>query len=190
VYSTELPVGDEDVKTMDGIVEQGYARLIEIIQGLHAEKQELADAVRKQDAAILARMAQETAPVIREIGLDMLERGKRELSGELYDTQYYPKKMIILGKTDPMPYRPDDPEKSVETQVCVLAEDGVFYELMYSTVEIVVDSYLYRLEPQEALDIYGYEIVFMLYRAMREYARVEQELVDALGRTLEFIAAS
>jgi len=54
---------------------------------------------------------------------------------------FYEKKMIVLGKSDPLPYRPDDPSKPVDTQLCVLSEDGNFYEVMYTTTEIRVDSY-------------------------------------------------
>jgi hypothetical protein len=172
---------------MDDIIEQGFSSIIEKIEESSRKKDELAEEVRKQEAALLARMAGQTTPLIKEIGLDMLDRGKRDTSGELYDTRYYPEKMIVLGKTEPMAYRPDDMAKKVETQVCVLSEGGVFYELMYSSDGFTVDSYLNRITPDEVLELYGYEIMFMLYRAMREYLQGEKELIDALEKTLAYI---
>ena len=50
--------------------------------------------------------------------------------------------MIVLAKTDPMNYRPDDVTKKVDDQFCTLSEDGRFYELMYSSDGMSVDSYL------------------------------------------------
>jgi hypothetical protein len=174
---------------MDPIIEQGYQRLLETVQELQVSKEKSTAAIRENEAGLIARMAADTVPVIRVIGLDMLKRGRREASGELYDQEYYEKKMILLGKTDPLPYRPDDPTRTVDTQICVLSEDGGFYELMYSTTDIRVDSYLNPLTPGKALEIYGYDILFMLYRALYEHAQKDEELVAALGRTLEYIAS-
>lgn len=175
---------------MDPIIEEGYARLLETIGDLQAKKEESATDLRESAGALVARMAADTAPLINGIGLEMLWRAKREASGELYDQEFYEKKMIVLGKGDPLPYRPDDPSRPVDTQICVLSEDGSFYEVMYTTTEIRVDSYASPLTPEEAFDIYGYDLVFMLYRALYEYAEKEEKLMAALAQALEYIAAS
>jgi len=175
---------------MDPIIEEGYARLLETIGDLQAKKEESTTALREKIGALVARMAADTAPVVKDIGLEMLWRAKREASGELYDQEFYERKMIVLGKAEPLPYRPDDPSKPVDTQICVLDEEGKFYEVMYTTTEIRVDSYASPLTPEEAVDIYGYDLVFMLYRALYEYAEKEEELTAALARALEYIAPS
>ncbi|HPM54168.1 MAG: hypothetical protein BWX50_00096 [Euryarchaeota archaeon ADurb.Bin009] len=172
---------------MDPIIEEGYTRLLETLEELQAKKEESASKVQENAGALLARMAADTAPVVGRMGLDMLRRAKREASGELYDQEYYEKKMIVLGKTDPLPYRPDDPSKPIDTQICVLGEDGNLFEVMYTTTEIRIDSYLAPLAPEEAFDLYGYDVVVMLYRALYEYAEKEEELTAALARTLEYI---
>ncbi len=174
---------------MDPIIEEGYARLLETLGELQAKKEESASKVQENAGALLARMAADTAPVVGRIGLDMLRRAKREASGELYEQEYYEKKMIVLGKTDPLPYRPDDPTRPVDTQICVLGEDGNFFEVMYTTTEIRIDSYLAPMTPEEAFDVYGYDLAVMLYRALYEYAGKEEELMAALARTLEYLAS-
>jgi hypothetical protein len=60
---------------------------------------------------------------------------------------------------------------------------------MYTNIEIRTDSYLAPLAPDEAFDIYGYDLVFMLYRALYEYAEKDEELTAALARTLEYLAS-
>ena len=175
---------------MDPIIEEGYARLLETVGDLQAKKEESAKELREKTGALVARMAADTAPAVKKIGLEMLWRAKREASGELYDQEFYEKKMIVLGKADPLPYRPDDPSKPIDTQICVLDEDGKFCEVMYTTTEIRVDSYANALTPEEAVDLYGYDLVFMLYRALYEYVEKEEELTAALARALEYIAPS
>lgn len=174
---------------MDPTIEEGYARLLETLEELQAKKKESASELRGSMGALLARMAVDTAPVVKQIGLEMLRRAKREASGDLYGQEFYEKKMIVLGKGDPLPYRPDDPSMPVDAQICVLDEDGAFHELMYTTTEIRTDSYLAPLAPDEAFDIYGYDLVFMLYRALYEYAEKDEELTAALARTLEYIGS-
>lgn len=174
---------------MDPTIEEGYARLLETLEELQAKKKESASELRGSMGALLARMAVDAAPVVKQIGLEMLRRAKREASGDLYDQEFYGKKMIVLGKGDPLPYRPDDPSMPVDAQICVLDEDGAFHELMYTTTEIRTDSYLAPLAPDEAFDIYGYDLVFMLYRALYEYAEKDEELTAALARTLEYIGS-
>ncbi len=172
---------------MDPIIEEGYARLLETLDDLQEKREESAATLRENIGALIARMAADTAPVVGVIGLEMLRRAKREASGELYDQEYYEKKMIVLGKAEPLPYRPDDPTKPIDTQVCVLDEEGKFYEVMYTTTDIRTDSYKNPITPEEAVDIYGYDLVFMLYRALYEYVEKEEELVAALAQALEYI---
>ncbi|MBP1928560.1 hypothetical protein J2741_001107 [Methanolinea mesophila] len=171
---------------MDAI-EKGFDALVTKVQEYEKKKEQLKGAVVQKEALLLARMGEETAPVISGIGLVMLERGKTDNCGELYDTQFYKEKMIVLGKTDPAEYRPDDISKKVTDQFCVLSEEGKFYELMYSSDGFIVDSFRNPIDPREALEIYGYEIMFMLYRAMRDYLAEEKELVEALQKTIDFL---
>jgi hypothetical protein len=171
---------------MDAI-EKGFDALLSKVQEYEEKKETLKGTVIKKEAALLARMGEETAPVISRIGLVMLERGKQDNSGELYDTKFYREKMIVLGKTDPVDFRPDDISKKVTDQFCVLSEEGKFYELMYSTDGFIVDSYRNLIDPGEALTIYGYEIMFMLYRAMRDYLTEEKELMDSLQKVIDFL---
>ena len=174
---------------MDPIIKEGYTRLLETLGDLQAKKEDSASELRGNAGAFLARMAADTAPVVERIGLEMLRRAKREASGELYEQEYYDKKMIVLGKGEPLPYRPDDPGKPVDTQICVLGEDGNFYEVMYTNTDIRIDSYLAPMTPEEAFNVYGYDLVFMLYRALYEYAEKEEELTAALARTIEYLAS-
>ena len=132
-------------------------------------------------------MAEMSKSVIKIIGLNMLMKGKQDGKGELFDTSFYQQKMIVLGKTDPMKYRPDDVTKKVDDQFCILSEDGKFYELMYSSDGVSVDSFLQPLSGREVIDIYGYDAMFMLYRAMHDYEKNQEELLKALEKTLNFI---
>jgi hypothetical protein len=168
-------------------IEKGYTKLLGKIEEYNGKIEELSEEVRSRDSALMERMGELTAPLIGKIGLNMLKRGKQDTKGELYDTSFYKEKMIVLGRTDPVPHRPDDPGKKVDDQFCVLGEDGRFYELMYSTDGVVVDSYRNPLSAQDALKLYGYDIMVMLYRAMRDYLQGQKELLDALEKTIAFI---
>jgi hypothetical protein len=177
---------DKGLMDMDDI-EKGFAEILRKIEDYKEKKERLGDKVAEQDAAMLGRMAADAAPLIRSMGLSMLERGKKDPKGEIYDAMYFPERMFVLGKTDPVPYRPDAPEKPVDTQYCVLSEDGTFYELMYSANELIIDSFRNPLTPREVIDLYGYDIMFMLYRAFRDYMKDEGELIGALEKTLEYV---
>jgi hypothetical protein len=52
---------------------------------------------------------------------------------------------------------------------------------------MVLDAFFNPLTPEQVLDIYGLEVMFMLYRAMRDYLQDQKDLVDALGRVLDYI---
>jgi len=168
-------------------IEAGFDRLVKRIEESEKEKTVLADEVRKSDVALLTRMAKSTKVMIPQIGLNMLERGKQDTKGELYDTSFIRKKMIALGKTDTVGVRPDNPDRKVDDQFCVFSEDGKFYELLYSFDGFLVDSYLQPITPEQALSCYGLEIMVMLYYALRDYLKGEEELINALKLTLSYI---
>lgn len=177
----------EDPETTLTVIEQGFNRLSDLV----AENGDLIEArsaeIRAREGALLGRMGITAASLVPSIGLNVLERGKIGLDGEIFDARHYPRKVLVLGRTDPMPFRPDHPEKKIDDQFCVLQEDGTFAELMYSSSEGIADSYLQPIEADEALDIYGYDLIFMLYRALKEYLVGEETLVAALGRVLSFL---
>jgi len=172
---------------MADIIEKGFSEILKKIDMMKKEESALSEEIRSRDVALLQKMGDSVREIISGIGMNMLERGKQDAKGELYNPVYYPKKMIILGKTDPIPYRPDNMTRKVTDQFCVLSEEGKFYELMYSSDDVITDSYLNPILPADVLRIYGYDAMFMLYRAMRDYLKSEEELIEALGKVLEFV---
>ena len=168
-------------------IETGYEALVRRIGEMDAEKKRLTDEIAGRRADLLAKMGAMAAPLIGQIGMNLLKKGKQDTKGEIFNAEYYREKMIILGKTDPVPYRPDDAQKKVIDQYCTLSERGEFFEVMYSSDGQIVDSYACPLSPADAVEIYGDEAMLMLYRALREYLAGEEETVAALGRTLEVI---
>jgi len=168
-------------------IEAGFSQLVANIEKQSKDTEKISREISQHDADLLNRMAEISRPVIKTVGLNMLRQGKRDGKGELFDTSFYPGKMIVLAKTDPMNYRPDDVTKKVDDQFCVLSEDGKFYELMYSSDGVLVDSYLKQLSNREVIDIYRYEAMFMLYRALRDYLKDQEELLKSLEITLNFI---
>jgi hypothetical protein len=168
-------------------VETGFKTLVSRIEARGQEKEALGEEVEKKDILLLARMAKSARPLISKIGLNMLERGKQDTKGELYDTVYFRNKMIVLGKTESEGQRPDNPMKKVDDQFCVFSEDGKFYELLYSFDGFLVDSYLQPLTPEQALTHYGTDIMVMLYLALQDYLEGEEELVKALRLTLGYL---
>lgn len=168
-------------------IEAGLAALINRINAAKEEKEHLADDLAGREADLLARMGEMAAPLIGEIGVSLLQAGRQDQAGHIFKPLYYREKMIVLGKTDPMPYRPDDASKKVADQYCVLTEKGEFAELMYSADGQTVDSYFCPLAPTEAVEIYGYDLMLMLYRALEEYLTGEEEMVEALGKTLALL---
>ena len=168
-------------------IEAGFAKIMEKIDELEKAKGALADDIRKNDAKLLSRMAEKAVPVVKIVGLNMLKKGKQDTKGEIYDPQYYPQKMIILGKSEKKAFRPDNPQMEVTDQFCVLSQDGEFFDLMYSFDGFLTDSFLNPLDARKALDQYGYDIVYMLYRAMHDYLKGEEELIQALDRVIGFI---
>jgi hypothetical protein len=177
----------EDTETTLTVIEQGFNRLSELVtenSGLIAAK---GGEVRAREASLLGKMGMRAAELVPSIGLNVLEYGKIGLDGEVFNARHYAQKVLVLGRTDPMPFRPDNPEKKIDDQFCVLREDGTFAELMYSSAGGIADSYLQQITADEALAIYGYELMFMLYRAFGEYLAGEETLVAALGEVLSFL---
>ena len=168
-------------------IEAGFSLLVERVKDMDQKTGELRTEIIRQDGALLGRMAAIAAPVVKKIGLALLRQGKQDPRGELYDATFYDQKMIVLGKTDPVPHRPDNPGKAVTDQFCVLSENGMFYELMYSTDGFIVDSYLNAISSEEAIGLYTHEVILMLYRALRDYLSEQEDLLAALEKTLAFI---
>ncbi|MDD1653654.1 MAG: hypothetical protein LUQ64_03825 [Methanomicrobiales archaeon] len=170
-------------------IEKGFDQLVDMIGEMNRKSTPLSAEVKAKAAALLGKMGKTTVPVVQRIGMTMVNRAKLDGKGDTYDAQYYPQKMIVLGKAEPAPYRPDDPGKKVTDQFCVLSEEGTFFEIMYSSDGFLLDSFLNPLTTEQVLDIYGLEIMFMLYRAMKDYLDDQRDLVDALGRVLDYISA-
>ena len=169
-------------------IEAGFEKLEQKIKELQEKSDSLSQEVRTHDAELLAKMARSAIPVIGIVGLNMLKRGKQDTKGEIYDPEYYSQKMIILGKAaNPAAFRPDNAQKQVTDQFCVLSEDGEFNELMYSFDGFITDSYLDQIDTNTAIEHYGYDIMFMLYRAMHDYLKGEEALVEALEIVLGYI---
>ena len=169
-------------------VEKGFDALMQKIEALQANEKELAGTIRENEARLLKKMATSAIPVVKIVGLNMLKKGKQDTKGEIYDPQYYPQKMIILGKAEqPSAFRPDNPSIPVVDQFCVLSEDGDFFELMYSFDGFLTDSYLNPVDAKRALELYGYDIMFMLYRAMHDYLKNEEALVSSLEIVIGYV---
>lgn len=176
---------------MEEIIELGFNRLVEVINLHDKSADAYSEEIKNLDAELLCKMAAQVTGIISKTGIELLEKGKKDNQGEIYDPRHYPTKMIILGKSaEPMPYRPDNMSKEVQDQFCLLGEDGKFYEIMYSADELVIDSYLAEITPRQVIDLYGCEAMFMLYKAMQQYMQNQEELLFALEKTLDFIRSS
>ncbi|MDO5844057.1 MAG: hypothetical protein Q4Q53_02790 [Methanocorpusculum sp.] len=173
---------------MDKVVEEGFDRLTELVTKTKLEQNAVLNKIAEGDAALLKKMIESVAPVISEAGQEFMLKAKQDSKGDLYDQKYYDFKMILLGKTEhPVEFRPDNPKKKVEQQYCVLSEKGELFELMFSNDGFIVDTYAAPLSIDDALEFYGYDILYMLFSAMREYSLAQQDLLDALNITLGFM---
>jgi hypothetical protein len=170
-------------------IEKGFDALMKKIEQSQENEKALTGKLKENEAKLLQKMAASSLPIVKIVGLNMLRKGKQDTKGEIYDPQYYPQKMIILGKSEPAAFRPDNPSIPVADQFCVLSEDGEFFELMYSFDGFLTDSYLNPLDTKKALELYGYDILFMLYRAMRDYLEGEEKLLDALEISIGYVFA-
>lgn len=173
---------------MDEIVEQGFERLTSLISETKDAQEKVASAIEADGARLLSMMATTVSKIVNEIGQEFLLKAKMDTKGELYDQKYYTEKMILLGKSaDPVPFRPDNPNKKVDQQFCVLSEKGEILELMFSNDGFIIDTYASKLTEDDALHFYGYDIIYMLYSAMRDYALAQEDVLEALNLTLGFI---
>jgi hypothetical protein len=171
-------------------IEAGLKKLEQKIEELQEKGDTLSQEIRDHESELLARMAKSAVPVVKIVGLNMLRKGKTDTKGEIYDPAYFPGKMIILGKAvKPAAFRPDNPQMPVTDQFCVMSEEGKFYELMYSFDGFLTDSYLNPIDAKTAIENYGYDIMFMLYRAMHDYLKGEEVLVEALEKVIGYIFA-
>lgn len=170
-------------------IENGFEKLIEKIEANRGKTTDLEAKVKEGDAKLLSRMAKSAIPIVKTVGLDMLKMGKQDTKGEIYDPMYYPRKMIILGKSEPAAFRPDNPQKQITDQFCVLSDEGKIFELMYSFDGFLTDSYLNPIDAKTALEHYGYDILFMLYRALHDYLEGEEALIEALDKVIGYVFA-
>ena len=173
---------------MDEIVEQGFYLLRNLVSKTKEEQEAAAAEIEKENAKLLSMMAHTVGEIVAEVGQEFLLKAKMDTKGELYDQKYYAEKMIILGKSaEPVSFRPDNPTKKVDQQFCVLTEKGEIMELMFSNDGFIIDTYASKLSEDDALHFYGYDIIYMLYSAMRDYALAQQDVLEALNLTLGFI---
>jgi hypothetical protein len=171
-------------------IEAGLKKLEQKIQELQEKSNFLSQVVRDNDTKLLMRMAKSAVPVVKIVGQNMLRKGKQDTKGEIYDPAYYPQKMIVLGEVaEPTAFRPDNPQMPVTGQLCVLSEDGKFFELMYSFDGFLIDSYLNPIDEKTAIDHYGYYVMIMLYSAMCKYLEGEEALIEALEKVIGYIFA-
>jgi hypothetical protein len=168
-------------------IEAGFEKIKQKIDELKEKEGSLSREIKDNDAKLLGRMADSARSVVKAVGLNMLKMGKQDTKGEIYDPMYYPAKMIVLGKAEPDAFRPDNPTKKITDQFCVLSEDGDFFELMYSFDGFLTDSYLNPIDAKKAIELYGYDVMFMTYLAMHDYLKGEEELVAALEKVLGYI---
>jgi hypothetical protein len=169
-------------------IEAGFEKIRQMIEETREKEKTLSETVRQHEAELLGRMAVSAIPVVKSVGINLLKIGKQGTKNDIYDANYYLEKMIVLGKAEqPKKSRPDDPLKAVTDQFIVLSEKGKFFELMYSTDGFITDSFINPIDPKNAFDTYGYDVVLMLYRAMRDYLKSEEELVSALEKVLTYI---
>lgn len=168
-------------------IEAGFRKLTERIRENEKQREYLGEEIRKQEVGLFGRMVSLATPLVPSIGITILRRGKQDTKGELYDTAFHKNRMIVLGKTDPAEFRPDDMSKKVEDQFCVLSEDGRLYEMMFSFDGFIVDSYAHPITPKDVLDRYGYDPMYMLYHALHDYLKGQDELITALKLVLEFV---
>jgi len=170
-------------------IEAGFEKIMQKIKDLQEKEAALSQEIRDNDAKLLRKMAETSRPIVKSVGLNMLKMGKQDTKGEIYDPAYYPAKMIVLGKTEPAAFRPDNQTKTITDQFCVLSEDGDFFELMYSFDGFLTDSYLNPIDTKKAIGSYGYDIMFMLYQAMHDYLKGEGALVESLEKVIGYVFA-
>ncbi len=173
---------------MDEIVEKGFERLCALVSETKEKQKAAVKKVKENEVNLLKMMQGIVGPVVAEIGQEFIQRAKMDQNGDLYDHVYYPDKMILLGKpVEMLEHRPDDMMKKVDQQFCVLSEAGNLFELMFTNDGFIIDTYASPLSAEDALEFYGYDILYMLYSAMRDYGLAQQDLLEALNITLGYL---
>jgi len=169
-------------------IEAGFEKILQNIEEMRTKDHVLSETVKKHEGELLGRMAVSAIPIVKNVGLNLLKIGKQGTKNDIYDANYYVEKMIILGKSEQSEgLRPDDPAKKVTDQFCVLSEKGKLYDLMYSSDGFITDSYLNPIDPKTAFEVYGYDVILMLYTAMHDYLKSEEKLVEALETVVAYI---
>ena len=176
---------DRSGMTIDEI-DRGFAALETLIRMNADTIGEESGRVRQDEAALLARMGETAAQIVPLAGLEVMARGKVNASGELFDQAFFPEKMLLLARGDPIALPADDAGKSVTTVSACFGTTNL-RQLMYSNDTVLIDSYLASLSAEDALGIYGPELLLMLYRALRQYLEGQDALLSALRTTLEFV---
>ncbi|MGB8220163.1 MAG: hypothetical protein WCE46_07250 [Methanoregula sp.] len=171
-------------------IEAGFEKIMQKIEDMKKTDAKLSEKIKTHDGELLGRMAVMAKPVVISVGLNLLKIGKQDTKNEIYDANYYTEKMIVLGKADPAAFRPDDPSKKITDQFCVLSEKGKFYELMYSSDGFITDSYLNPIDPKSTIEVYGYDVMFMLFQGMHDYMKSEAELIAALEKVIGYVFAT
>ncbi|HJJ55054.1 MAG TPA: hypothetical protein O0X50_03105 [Methanocorpusculum sp.] len=173
---------------MDEIVEKGFERLCSLVSETKEKQEKAAAKIKNDDVKLLKMMQGIVGSVVAEIGQEFIQRAKMDQNGDLYDQVYYPDKMIILGKpAELLERRPDNMNKKVDQQFCVLSEAGNLFELMFTNDGFIIDTYAAPLSAEDALEFYGYDIIYMLYSAMCDYNLAQQDLLEALNITLGYL---
>jgi hypothetical protein len=169
-------------------IEAGFEKIMQNIEEMRPKDRVLSEKVKKHQAELLGHMAVLAIPVVKSVGLNLLKIGKQGTKNDIYDASYYLEKMIILGKSEESEtFRPDDPSKKITDQFCVLSEKGKLFDLMYSSDGFITDSYLNPIDPKTAFEVYGYDVILMLYTAMHDYLKSEEKLVEALETVVAYI---
>ena len=71
-------------------IEAGFTKLTEKINEMTKSPDNATQKIKENDAVLMEKMAGMALPVVQSIGLNMLDKGKQQGSGELYDTVFLP----------------------------------------------------------------------------------------------------
>ena len=58
---------------------------------------------------------------------------------------------------------------------------------MYSTDGFIIDSYRCELTSRQVIDLYGYDALFMLYKALEQYLENQESILAVLEKAISFI---
>ena len=171
-------------------IEVGFTKIMEKIEDMKKTDARLSEEVQTHDSELLGRMAVMAKPVVKSVGLKLLKIGKQDTKGELYHPNYYNEKMIVLGKCEPAPSALTTPQKRSPTSSVSFQNGAYSMNLCITPDGFLTDSFLNPIDPKGAIDTYGYDIMFMLYRGMHDYMKSEEDLISALEKVIGFIFAT